>query len=413
MIRSTILTTILILIVTVLGGCNQDANKPPQKLESKTYDLSEEHEEAYLQAEAAAKPKPPRSFIVPTADQLLEKAQGQLFGKPFNPDKASFEKGVLTIRQGKEFFADLELKIFTSIDGSLDNKTITVERNNRFSNPHIHAGQMKEGARAPAYKVFLSEYDMLLQFGVEKDFKIPLTISLQLPDRDNSYLVGRIDVATSGLVAKDGVIDLTHDDLATIKYVGQRYLSELVKDDDISFITDRGIIMEHHSDEPSHIQFAQYAPIYSINGGPRTLSKLMLTKGDEGWVVSKLLENNQSFAAHPVNKDAYLRFPAGAALPLAADMAEDLLRKMAPDELLNMGMQNITCSEVSGAFAAQCEVTYLVYDELENVRCKGLTYLYRKVHDAMVYGKTLPNDQMVDRKSGQIKDRDEDWPGSC
>jgi len=72
-------------------------------------------------------------------------AAGQVDGKPFRVEKAELDsQNILTLRQGKEFFADRDFKIFLFLSGAKpDGKTIEVNAASKMGmTAHVHMSWM-------------------------------------------------------------------------------------------------------------------------------------------------------------------------------------------------------------------------------------------------------------------------------
>ena len=122
-------------------------------------------------------------------------ATGKLGGKEFKVEQATLaQNGILKLRQGSGFFADLEFTIFLfgQKDG-FDGKKITVKPNQDSITAHIHMGYMEEGKQLPENEIFMNKYTMKLEFGTAKDGKIPGKIHLRLPDEAGSFVVGTFE----------------------------------------------------------------------------------------------------------------------------------------------------------------------------------------------------------------------------
>ena len=91
---------------------------------------------------ATAKNAPPPAWTMDVAKMQIPDAlaSGIIHDLPFKIDNAEFQDGVLTLRQGKDFFPDLGLAIFVNLkDGeSVEGKSIRVTNKSGFESPHIH-----------------------------------------------------------------------------------------------------------------------------------------------------------------------------------------------------------------------------------------------------------------------------------
>ena len=123
---------------------------------------------------------------------------GKVHGQDFRPDKVQFENGILTLRQGQEFFADLEFTIFLFLRGeSIAGKTFRVSNNTEFGNPHVSVAWMpkeKFGA-VPNTTTFMNKYAMTLEFGPLQSGAIRGKIYLCVPDESKSFVAGTFTIA--------------------------------------------------------------------------------------------------------------------------------------------------------------------------------------------------------------------------
>ena len=126
-------------------------------------------------------------------------AKGKIKGTDFTVEKATLQGGgILVLRQGKEFFADLELMIFTfeHDEEKLPGKTFKFDAAPVGASPHIHMKWRENGKNIPSSKVFMSKYSLTLEFGKPTKKGLPGTIYLCLPDEEKSFVAGTF-VATS------------------------------------------------------------------------------------------------------------------------------------------------------------------------------------------------------------------------
>ncbi len=129
-------------------------------------------------------------------------AAGRIHGVNFKPDRIQLENGILTLRQGKEFFADLEFTIFLFLPKgeSLPGKTFRVNKETEFGIPHVHVAWMPEQklGTVPHTTTFTNKYAMILEFGPLQNGTIPGKIYLCVPDESKSFVAGTFSVAMGG-----------------------------------------------------------------------------------------------------------------------------------------------------------------------------------------------------------------------
>jgi len=128
------------------------------------------------------------------------KASGKMHGIDFVPDKVELTNGILKFRQGKEFFADVELSIFMLLSAgeTVAGKSYRINSSDSatgFGNPQIHMDWKPKGEQVPKTGFNFENYAMVLEFGKAEDGAIPGRIYVCLTDASKSYLAGTFTVA--------------------------------------------------------------------------------------------------------------------------------------------------------------------------------------------------------------------------
>jgi hypothetical protein len=128
------------------------------------------------------------------------KASGTIHGVDFTVEKAELENGVLTLRQGKDFFPDLALDIFLFLkDGeNIDGKNYKITTKSGFDSPHVHMKWKTKDQQIPEAETYTKDYAMLLQFGKGKDGVVPGKIYVCLPDKSKSCVAGTFVIGDAG-----------------------------------------------------------------------------------------------------------------------------------------------------------------------------------------------------------------------
>ncbi|MCK4789264.1 MAG: tetratricopeptide repeat protein [Desulfobacteraceae bacterium] len=118
-------------------------------------------------------------------------ARGMIHGEVFFVESSKIENGILTIRDGKDFFPDHAVTIFLFLKGeSPDGKSYDIASTSGFGSPHIHMKWRPKNSKTPKSRVFMKGYSMRLEFGKTQDGKLPGKIYLCMPDEMKSYLAG-------------------------------------------------------------------------------------------------------------------------------------------------------------------------------------------------------------------------------
>ena len=119
-------------------------------------------------------------------------AAGQIAGLPFTVEKATLKDGILTLRQGSEFFADREVAIFLFLkDGENPaGRKWQIAASKDFGQPHVHLSWRDGSQSLPKTKIFMNDYQLHLEF--EPGAKGALTgkIVLTTPDERKSTVNG-------------------------------------------------------------------------------------------------------------------------------------------------------------------------------------------------------------------------------
>jgi hypothetical protein len=141
--------------------------------------------------------KDPKVTTDPTTAQIpATPVAGTIRGQPFRCEKATLESGMLKLRQGKNFFADLEVVIFVSMQGGErpEGKNLVVTPDSGFDSPHVHVSKM--GANIPDTKIVPNGYAMRLEFDKAVGKTISGKIYLELPQSFGTKLAGTFRATT-------------------------------------------------------------------------------------------------------------------------------------------------------------------------------------------------------------------------
>lgn len=126
----------------------------------------------------------------PTADVPGEAVSGTLFGRKFDPDLIEFSQGdILQMRQGEDFFADAEIKLFLLLDKgeSPAGKSWNILPGKQFGVPHVHASVKKPDGRGRTSEIYTGgKYSLKLSFSEPKNYQLTGRIDLRLPVEPDS-----------------------------------------------------------------------------------------------------------------------------------------------------------------------------------------------------------------------------------
>ena len=122
-------------------------------------------------------------------------AAGMIHGEEFVMGSAKIENGVLTIRDGEDFFPDHAVMIFLFLKNgdTGEGKTYHVTGDSGFGTPHIHMKWRMEEKNIPETEMFMKDYIMRLDLGNIVDGTLPGKVYLCLPDDMKSFVAGSFE----------------------------------------------------------------------------------------------------------------------------------------------------------------------------------------------------------------------------
>jgi hypothetical protein len=162
-------------------------NKTPTAGSSTTADGKASTAGGSLTTVVAHEMDPAKHVIPATA------ASGKLQGKDFKPDRVELEGSRLSLRQGKDFFADASIEImFDQKKLKLDDGfKLVVRPSQKWSDgiPSLHVA-VRHNKNIPDTKFINDDYALTLELGKPEKGSIPGKIYLCLPDSQRSVLAG-------------------------------------------------------------------------------------------------------------------------------------------------------------------------------------------------------------------------------
>jgi hypothetical protein len=228
--------------------------------------------------------------------------RGEVKGRAFAVEDATLEEGILKLRQGEDFFADLEVTVFLFLDEKdtlPEGRSWGVDCEGGWSSdvPHVHVAWRAGGEDVPKHDSIVCDYTMQLSLGQETaDGRIPGRIVLSAPTLQ-TRIAGTFEAEVEGFVRRDGVVDLSKDDLDVAHHVAGLWLGERagapveVVDHALAWL---------HNEKPEGRPQAGFA-VYRWrpeSGGETRVAKLQFEKREGVWTVARALESWQVARAH-------------------------------------------------------------------------------------------------------------------
>lgn len=269
-------------------------------------------------------PEPTASTrAAPTGSTL----QGTIADRPFTVEGATLEDGILKVRQGEDFFADLEVTIFLFLDsGELpEGRSWQVAADDSdFGHPHVHVSFKDEDASVPETEMLMNGYDLDLQFGQAGDLTIPGELSLRVAGSPGADIQGSFVADLEGLVLRDGVADPRIDGIQTLKWLADHWLEQQVGGT-IEIVNHHGTMFQYPDPDGgpqigwTEVEYRS-APEAEIEE-----ARLRLVKGDDGWAVDERFDATSLRPAHPLvepgSDEPFRYFPFVAARAIESQHA--------------------------------------------------------------------------------------------
>ncbi len=337
---------------------------------------------------------PQQSKIIPST------VEGVVRGYKFQIEQARLENGTLTLRQGKDFFANRSISIVTFEKDSLENKTIKVNSESGFGSPHLRLGIKKKDDKLPDEKIVLNDYEMELTFGKQTELGIPFSIRLIVNEDTRTDVKGSYFATFGDIRIKDNQIDLSYDSFDTLIYVSRQYLQN--KYPNAHLLKQFGTSYSGNSKENyPKVGFIGYE-IITEDSIPSTV-KMQLYKNENGWSVARQLTEKQIHLAHPI-EEAPL---TGTQRTIKAHLAKVAAALKLEDDLNKQGLiskvraTTANCYLTKNLDMASCRLVYGI-SESDEVVCMNKSYLLQSAGDNWTVEKEISETERVDYNSGEL-----------
>ncbi|MDH3514768.1 MAG: hypothetical protein OEM83_07870 [Gammaproteobacteria bacterium] len=404
------LIQIVILVVLIIGGAaayfmQQDGGLDfiSQLFESEPATIRAPATRAKAPAvERKSAPPAPAAATKSAAPEIpAVPAKGQIHGMPFVVENSYFESGVLGLRLGKDVTADLEVKVMLpgTVWETPAGKKIKVTDAGGPSVPLVALSWKEAGQKTPSEQKFNDKYTMVLEFGAEKDKKLPGKIHLVLPDETKSHVAGTFTADIRGFRIVEGKPDLSADSVETLQFLALR---ELLKDD------------PNKSLEVLNFRDGRYAPSdsagknmtgfieaeYRIGEGPASVQRFQFEKAAGAWKLLRALGGNQLDEAHPVQVPGASDSPARMLTYLAAKKLESDIQKKYPDK--NIYEPEFVSRHSDKFKIGVCEASYKIESGGKMIKT---AYLFRQQTGGWALERALGDKEKVDFDTGKIVKR--------
>lgn len=328
-------------------------------------------------------------------------AKGQIHGKPFVVENSDIESGVLTLRLGKDVTADLEVKVL--LPGTPwetpAGKKYKVTETGGAGTPQVMLAWKENGQTTPSEQKFTDKYTMALEFGQEKDKKLPGKILLNLPDETKSNVAGTFEADIRGFRIVDGKPDLSADSVDTLQYLA---LHELLKDDPnkslevLSFRDGRYAQSESAANNMNGYIEAEYR----VGPNSPSVQRYQFEKQGGSWKVVRTLNGNQLDEARPLQTPGAKDSPSKILTYLAAKKLEADVQKKHPGK--NIYQPEFMSRHSEKFKIGVCEASYRLDTSGDPVK---IAYLFRLQPGGWKFERVLGKKEKVNFDTGRIDKR--------
>lgn len=352
-------------------------------------------------APPAPPPKPVPPPKPPEPEFPAHAPKGQLLSKAFATDGAEFGEGALVLRQGKAEAPDIEVRVYLP-----GNKWETpAGKQFKFENaagadiPRVHVSFREEGKPEPARQEFAEKYSLKLEFGPEKDKKLPGKIKLVLPDEAKSTVAGTFEADIHGFRIVNGKPDLTADSVDTLEYLALR---EILKDDPDKRIEDPDLrdgfyVIPGDATKP---KTGYLEAAYRVAEAGPVVQRFQFVKDQEEWRVLRVLAANQLDEAHPFEAPTAASPPEKQMIyQSAARLEKDVVKKHPKKGLYGTAFE---AGYNDKNRLGVCVASYRLAPDEEPVKA---SYLFRRKNGAWTLERELAKSETVDIERGVIRKR--------
>jgi hypothetical protein len=144
-----------------------------------------------LAIEGVSQPSPRSEWTMDLKNMKLPDTPlaGKMLGADFKPDKVEMQNTMLSLRSGND-----AIFIFLTLKPGQDIYEFAADAPQTKFRPRVQTNILS--TKPPGVKVYTTGYAMRLQFGKEKDGRIPGKLYLCLPDDHKSFIAGSFSFST-------------------------------------------------------------------------------------------------------------------------------------------------------------------------------------------------------------------------
>lgn len=333
-------------------------------------------------------------------------AKGQIHGYSFIYERAEIREGTLKLRQGKDFFADIELIIYLSLEnGEIPaGGTFEIMNMSPHNLPHIHISWKELGKELPQHASFTRGYNMFLEFGQESNKKLPGKIYISLPDKHRSFVAGTFEADIKGFRLINGKPDLTSDSVYTLEHVAQKYIEEKNPKHAVKVLEFRdGTYTEPNPSKKFQRGYVEMK--FQVGVEQPSVIRVQFIKDLFGWRVFRTLSKNQTYHAHPIDPDLIKEPLDGLFAYLAAKKIEEEVHKQFPERgiYINIFSFDTYCAWSPPVKMGDCKMKFTLEGDEKPVE---KAYLFQLTEKGWTLSRELEKNETVNYERGTIEKKE-------
>ena len=164
-----------------------------------------------------------------------------------------------------------------------------------FTDPHIQISWKEQEKSFPKSEYISKKYDLRMQFGQEKDFRIPVQFFFSTDENVKVRAAGSFMAKTSDLVVVNGKIDIHQDNHDTVLYVAEQFIKDVYGLNEVKNLQSRGHSLSYPTNDkmyanPGYVYSNSDLSLVFDYAGKTVEADLILVRTNDGWIVYRALK---------------------------------------------------------------------------------------------------------------------------
>lgn len=208
--------------------------------------------------------------------ELAIALHGEFDGKPFAPQQAELIDGVLSLREGDDFYAhrELQIRLRQPVSGAL---RLDVLPEDSGPLPEVEISWLAPDSDLPEARRLSRGYSLHLDLQPEAPNRLRGAFHLVLPTEYRTSLNGQVELYTDRLRYRNGVVDTHYDSLDTLAYVARDYLERRFPVNVVALAPLPHVDLQRHD--------LTLPVAFTLDGRAEQLELPLSRNDNRGWVV--------------------------------------------------------------------------------------------------------------------------------